>query len=125
MNIEFCVLFQEVPPVDSDDDVVVLDRKGDEIPVLPTALADVRHVGRVVAARLGYRDEFAVQALIDEKNGPSAARRERACRLPIWSKGCVGPALYRLDAVDRQAWIVPEDLLGAVTGPEIVENGPR
>src|SRR5689334_873491 len=67
MNVEPCVLPEEVPPVNGDDDVVVLDSKRHKIPVLPTALADVGHIGGVVATRFRDCDKFASETLVDQK----------------------------------------------------------
>src|ERR1700742_5328919 len=67
MNIELGVLFQEVAAVHGYDDVVVVDRERHEIPILPTALADMGHIHRVVTTRFSDSDEFAGQALVDQE----------------------------------------------------------
>ena len=67
MDVKRSVLLQEVPPVEGHDDVVVFDREWHQIPVLPTALADVGDVVGLIAARLGACDQVAAEALVDEK----------------------------------------------------------
>ena len=67
VDVELRVLFQKIPAIVGDDDVVVGDREADQIPVLPAGLAKMGDVVGLKASRLRSSHQPAAQAFVDQK----------------------------------------------------------
>lgn len=84
MQVVLHIELEEIPAIVGDDDVVVLDCKGNQVVVLPAALADMRAEFGDDAPVLGDGHQTRMQALVNqqlEAHGPRFGRDEVVLQL--------------------------------------------
>jgi hypothetical protein len=96
VHIEFDVFTKEMTSIIRNYYVIVLERKRDDVPVLPTRLADIWAINGNYTFVLGYSDQCGTETLVDEY--PVGQRPYSFCSELVFQSGPIFNSAHRMTA---------------------------